>query len=127
MIEWSESFGDTPIYIHSFDRRWVVNPSKSIVFWEGGSSETPVPGMTLVDLGGHFRRILGSPLVPRCRRKRDLVFRRLESRSSRIGGGLSFMYSYPNLIPLPKRKIRQIEQKDNRVQVRAYLQSLRRP
>ena len=35
MVEWSEKFGNVPIYLHADDHRWVMRPSPNIVFWKG--------------------------------------------------------------------------------------------
>ncbi len=97
-VEWSEAFGDAPVYIHAADRQWVMRPSPNIVFWEGETAE-PLPGLTLIRLGGHFdgAAVLhwpggadGSGAVL-CGDTIQVVMDRRY---------VSFMYSYPNLIPL---------------------------
>jgi glyoxylase-like metal-dependent hydrolase (beta-lactamase superfamily II) len=52
-VEWSEAFEDALVYIHADDGRWVMRPSANVVLWEGETAE-PVPGLTLIRLGGHF-------------------------------------------------------------------------
>jgi glyoxylase-like metal-dependent hydrolase (beta-lactamase superfamily II) len=103
MAEWSEGFGGIPIYIHELDRRWVVNSAPNIKFWKG-ESVSPIEGVTLVNLGGHFdggtvlhyeKLVLAGDIITVVQDRR----------------WASFMYSYPNLIPLPKSKILQIKER----------------
>jgi glyoxylase-like metal-dependent hydrolase (beta-lactamase superfamily II) len=105
MAEWSRAF-DAPIYLHARDRQWVVRPSDSIVFWEDDEKEI-APGVTLIRLGGHFPG--GTVLHWR---------KGAEGRGAILSGDIlqvtpdgfvSFMFSYPNLIPLPARSILEIK------------------
>lgn len=106
MNEWSHAFG-VPIYLHEFDRRWVMNPSPDIVFWKGESTPTPLKGVTLVNLGGHFDG--GTVLHWQGG---------AGGRSVVLSGDIiqvvpdrrwaSFMYSYPNLIPLSEEKVGRV-------------------
>ena len=50
-VEWSQAFGDAPIYVEA-DREWFVRPD-SAVRWYSVALEV-WPGMTLVQVGGHF-------------------------------------------------------------------------
>ncbi len=105
MIEWSRTF-DAPIYLHTADRAWVMRPDAAIVFWEG-ETHTIGEGLTLIRTGGHFAggQVLhwaagtngrGALLTG------DLIMVIPDRRF------ISFMYSYPNLIPLNASAIRQI-------------------
>jgi len=97
-VEWSRAFGDVPVYIHAADRQWVMRPSPSVVLWEGEAVDA-LPGLTLVHLGGHFdgATVLHWPGGT-------------DGRGALLSGDtlqvvmdrryVSFMYSYPNLIPL---------------------------
>src|SRR5207237_10203246 len=56
MIEWADSF-DAQIFLHAADREWVVRPAGAgsrIQFWEG-STLSLWDGLTLINLGGHFK------------------------------------------------------------------------
>lgn len=106
MSTWSAAFGDCPIYIHAADRQWVQDATTATVLWEGETREI-LPGVTLINTGGHFA---GSQV--------------LHWASGADGEGLllsgdsitvvmdrryvSFMYSYPNLIPLSEAAVRRI-------------------
>ncbi len=106
MATWSAAFKDCPIYIHAADRAWVQYPAAAVRFWEGVSAEI-MPGLTLLNLGGHFdgAAVLhwadgadgrGALLSG------DTVTVVMDSRY------VSFMYSYPNLIPLGEQAVRRI-------------------
>jgi glyoxylase-like metal-dependent hydrolase (beta-lactamase superfamily II) len=106
MNEWGHAFG-VPIYIHELDRRWVMNPSPEIVFWKGESTPTSLEGVTLVNLGGHFD---GGTVLHWASgaggRGAVLSGDIIQVVSDRRWA--SFMYSYPNLIPLSEEKVKQI-------------------
>ena len=105
MVEWSRAFGGCPIYLPRADRAWVPRDDAAIVEWSG--TRELLPGVTLVQTGGHFE---GSAV--------------LHSAAGAGGKGallvgdsitvvpdvraVSFMRSYPNLIPLPAAEIHRI-------------------
>jgi glyoxylase-like metal-dependent hydrolase (beta-lactamase superfamily II) len=105
MVEWSAAFGGAPVYVPRADRAWLVRPDPAVRLWEGRAD--PLPGVTLVQCGGHFE---GSSV--------------LHWPAGAGGGGVllvgdtitvvadrryvSFMRSYPNLIPLPAPAVRRV-------------------
>ena len=106
MIDWSETFGDPPIYIHQADQRWVMRPDRRIRFWSGPSLE-PLESLSLILTPGHFDGF------------QVLHWKAgAEGRGALLSGDqpqvcmdprwLSFMYSYPNFIPLPGTVVRRI-------------------
>jgi glyoxylase-like metal-dependent hydrolase (beta-lactamase superfamily II) len=100
-VEWAHAF-EARVLLHEADTDWVTRPDASIEHWSGDRLE-PFRGLTLLRLGGHFpggtvlhwaeRRVLLSG---------DIV------QVVPDPGWVSFMYSYPNLIPLPAREVRRI-------------------
>jgi hypothetical protein len=98
IVEWSHAFGNVPIYWHALDREWVMRPDPAFVFWEG-ESQALGDGLTLVRCGGHFP---GSSVLHWAGG--------VSGRGALLAGDtiqvvqdrryVSFMYSYPNLIPL---------------------------
>jgi glyoxylase-like metal-dependent hydrolase (beta-lactamase superfamily II) len=106
MVEWSRAFGGAPIYLHADDRRWVMRPDPAIVFWEGDELELG-GGLTLLRLGGHFA---GAQVLHWAGGA--------EGRGVLLAGDVlqvvqdrrfvSFMYSYPNYIPLPAATVRHM-------------------
>jgi hypothetical protein len=96
-VEWAEAF-DAPVYIHAADREWVMRPSAHVTFFDDEVVE-PVAGLSLIRLGGHFdgATVLHWPGggdgagAVLCGDTIQVVMDRRY---------VSFMYSYPNLIPL---------------------------
>jgi hypothetical protein len=105
MADWAERL-DARVLLHEADARHIVRPSARIELWSG--DRYPLDGQReLVRLGGHFdggtichwragaggRGALLTGDIVQVVADRDRV---------------SFMYSYPNLIPLPAREVERI-------------------
>ncbi|HLJ80534.1 MAG TPA: MBL fold metallo-hydrolase [Ktedonobacterales bacterium] len=106
MGAWSRALGNAPIYLHRDNEPWVMYPSPAIHYVESDTLEI-VPGATLLRCGGHFP---GSSV--------------LHWRSDMDGQGalftgdtikvvadrrwVTFMYSYPNTVPLDEQTVRHI-------------------
>jgi glyoxylase-like metal-dependent hydrolase (beta-lactamase superfamily II) len=106
MVEWAERF-NCPIYLHKNDRDWVMCPSDRIEFWEGNelhlTSETK-----LIHVGGHFEGGTVLHWSSGTNEKGALLTGDiLQVVADRHW--VSFMYSYPNAIPLPAREIERIK------------------
>ncbi|MCA9624583.1 MAG: MBL fold metallo-hydrolase, partial [Myxococcales bacterium] len=94
MVDWSEALGGVPILTHEADRHWVQRPSPAIEHWSGDRLAL-APDVTLIRCGGHFE---GSTALLSHRGKGAL----LSGDALQVGldrRHVSFMYSYPNLIP----------------------------
>jgi hypothetical protein len=104
-VEWSHAFGGAPIYIPTADRPWVMRRDPAIRNWE--ATIEPLPGLTLIQCGGHFE---GSAVLHWAagaeRRGALLTGDTITVVSDRRF--VSFMRSYPNDIPLPAAMVRQI-------------------
>jgi hypothetical protein len=106
MVEWSRAFGNAPILLHAKDSEWVVRSDRAIFFWDGAAKEL-APGVRLVHCGGHFP---GGTLLH--------WEAGAEGRGALCTGDIlqvlpdnrhvSFMRSYPNLLPLPSREVARI-------------------
>ena len=106
MVEWSHAFDRAPVYLHAADREWVTRPDSSIVLWEGERNEL-TEGLTLIHAGGHFAggQMLHwsagaggkGVLLPG-----DIIQVVHDRR------WVSFMYSYPNYIPLPAAAVKRV-------------------
>jgi glyoxylase-like metal-dependent hydrolase (beta-lactamase superfamily II) len=109
MVEWSEALGGVPILLHEADREWVLRSSKRIAFWNGDALQLS-DAVTLIRCGGHFQ---GSTAL----HWRD---------GPRAGGALfpgdalqvvldrrhvTFMYSYPNYIPMKASDVRAMRER----------------
>jgi glyoxylase-like metal-dependent hydrolase (beta-lactamase superfamily II) len=109
MVEWAHRF-DCPVYVHADDREWVMRPDPAIRFWQGEQLELK-PGLTLLRLGGHFAggQVLhcapGTWAAGGALLSGDIVTVVADRRF------VSFMWSYPNLIPLPAETVRAIAEK----------------
>jgi hypothetical protein len=101
MVEWAHAFG-CAIYLHEAERKWVMRPDPAVRFWAGDTHELG-GGLTLVRCGGHFD---GGQVLHWAERRAllsgDIVMVIPDRRY------VSFMYSYPNLIPLPPSKVQHI-------------------
>ena len=105
MVEWAERF-DARILLHEADRRHIMRWSERIELWSGERYAID-DERELIRLGGHFaggtvchwrggaggRGALLAGDIVQVVADRDWV---------------SFMYSYPNLIPLPAREVERI-------------------
>ncbi|MBM3609301.1 MAG: MBL fold metallo-hydrolase [Alphaproteobacteria bacterium] len=106
MVDWSDAFGGVPIYLHEDDAQWIMRPDEVIRLWSG-ETHALADGVTLIRCGGHFEggAVLhwaqgaggkGALLAG------DIVMVVSDRKH------VSFMRSYPNLIPLPASRIERI-------------------
>jgi glyoxylase-like metal-dependent hydrolase (beta-lactamase superfamily II) len=108
MLEWSERF-EAPIYLHEADRQWVMRPSERIHFWSGETYPLN-SGITLHHLGGHF----ADGMVLHWEQGADGKGVLLSGDIIQVVSDrryVSFMYSYPNLIPLPAAEAQRIRER----------------
>jgi hypothetical protein len=103
MVEWSHAFGNIPIYLHEADRQWVMRPDPVIEFWTG-ETKPLFGGLALFRCGGHFAggTVLHCPTGNGALLTGDVIQVAMDRR------WLSFMYSYPNYIPLNAAAVRHI-------------------
>jgi hypothetical protein len=106
MVEWSRAFGGAPIFLHEAERPWVMRPDPSIRFWSGQSCELS-GGLNLVATGGHFE---GYQVLhwPSGASGRGALMAGDQPQICMDPKQVSFMYSYPNYIPLNAAQIRHI-------------------
>jgi glyoxylase-like metal-dependent hydrolase (beta-lactamase superfamily II) len=104
-VEWSRAFGNAPIYIPTADRQWVMRPDPAVKHWEGVVE--PLPGLTLIQSGGHFE---GSAVLHWADGAdgRGALFTGDTITVASDRRFVSFMRSYPNLIPLSASEVRRI-------------------
>jgi glyoxylase-like metal-dependent hydrolase (beta-lactamase superfamily II) len=105
MLEWSDAFGGIPIHIHADDAQWVRRGGEAVDFWKG--ERLSLGAATMIRCGGHFEgaSVLHCPWLA-------------GGRGALLSGDtiqvvpdrrhVSFMYSYPNLIPLGAAEIGRI-------------------
>ena len=96
MVDWARRF-DCPIHLHIDDREWITRGDARVELWEGETLSLG-DGLTLIRCGGHFAG--GTVLhVDDALLSGDIV-QVIPDR-----GWVGFMYSYPNLIPLPEASV----------------------
>ncbi|GAA5121137.1 MBL fold metallo-hydrolase [Pseudonocardia adelaidensis] len=104
-VEWSRALGDVPVLVSEADREWVARPDPAIRTWK--DSLDVVPGVRLLQLGGHFP---GSAVT--------LWAAGAGGKGVLLGGDtiqanpdratMTFMRSYPNRIPLSAAVVERI-------------------
>jgi glyoxylase-like metal-dependent hydrolase (beta-lactamase superfamily II) len=101
MVEWAHAFA-CPIFIHEAEQKWVMRPDPSVQLWSG-ETHSLGGGVTLIRCGGHYE----GAQVLHWREQRALlsgdIVQVIPDRRF-----VSFMYSYPNLIPLPAGAVERI-------------------
>jgi hypothetical protein len=106
MVEWSRAFGGVPVHQHAADRQWVMRPDKSIAFWDGDTKPLG-DSLTLVRCGGHFDGGTVLHWLDGAGGKGALltgdIIQVVADRKH-----VSFMYSYPNYVPLSAAVVDQI-------------------
>src|SRR3979411_115143 len=106
VADWSDAFGGVPIYLHGDDRRWITRQHPAIGSWAGDRHEIS-DDIRLVRTGGHFCGATvmhwragaegrGALLTG------DVAMVAMDRRS------VSFMYSFPNYIPLNATSVQGI-------------------
>jgi hypothetical protein len=106
MVEWSRAFGGAPIHLHEAERPWVMRPDPSIQFWTGATLELR-GGLELVCTGGHFEgyQVLHWPAGAG---GLGALMAGDQPQICMDPKQVSFMYSYPNYIPLNGAQIRHV-------------------
>jgi hypothetical protein len=105
MVEWSRCF-DAPILLHAADRQWVMRPDPRIEHWTGEAKEL-WNGMRLIRAGGHFE---GGTVLhwPAGADGRGALLTGDIVQVAQDRRWVSFMYSFPNYVPLPASEIDRI-------------------
>ncbi len=106
MAEFSRAFDNAPIIVPEADRQHVMRPDPAIRYWDGSPLEL-VRGVTLIQCGGHFDGSAVLHWADGANGKGALL----------VGDSItvvpdrryvSFMTSYPNLIPMSEEKVSRI-------------------
>ncbi len=105
MVEWAEAF-DAKIYIHEADKKWVMRPDPTTEFWKGDKLNLN-EDITLICCGGHFDggavcHWSGGANGKGALLTGDIIQVVADRR------WVSFMYSYPNYIPLSASEVSRI-------------------
>lgn len=113
IVDWSRAFEHPPVFLHAADRQWLMRPDPAIHFWEGEEKEL-APGIKLIRVGGHFP---GATIL-HWQAGADGRGALLTGDILQVtpDGMVSFMFSYPNLIPLPATVVQEIGEKVARLE-----------
>src|SRR5450631_1674482 len=105
-VEWSQRFNDAPIFLSAADRAFVMRPRPAIMSFER-DEVTPLPGLHVLRLGGHFH---GATVLlwPAGADGRGVLLTGDTIALVADPASVTFMYSYPNRIPLPASTIREL-------------------
>ena len=108
MAEWAHAFG-CEVWLHEADRDWVMRPDPALRFWSGDAVRLP-GDVSLVRLGGHFD---GGTVLhwPQGCAGRGALLSGDILQVVPDGSHVSFMYSYPNYLPLPASTVRVMEER----------------
>jgi glyoxylase-like metal-dependent hydrolase (beta-lactamase superfamily II) len=101
LVEWARRF-DCPVYLHADDAEWLMRPDDHVVLWHGEMHDLG-GGLTLVRCGGHFA---GGQVLHLANRRALLSGDIVQVIPDRRW--VSFMYSYPNLVPLGEAAVQRI-------------------
>ncbi|HWT24307.1 MAG TPA: hypothetical protein VN213_12455 [Solirubrobacteraceae bacterium] len=105
MVEWARRFG-CPVHLHAADAEWIMRPDPVVELWDGETKDLG-DGLTLIRCGGHFAggtvlHVAGGAGGAGTLLSGDIV--QVIPDRAHVG----FMYSYPNLIPLPEAAVQRI-------------------
>jgi hypothetical protein len=105
MQDWARRF-DCPVHLHAADSEWIMRQDRSLHLWQGETLEI-AQGVNLLRLGGHFP---GGAVLHWANGA--------EGRGAILSGDIvqvaadlsrvSFLWSYPNMMPLSARTVRRI-------------------
>jgi hypothetical protein len=103
-IEFADAF-DARVFIPHADQQWIRRPSKHVVLFD--EEAEPVPGLTLARIGGHFD---GAAVLhwPAGSGGRGALLTGDTITVVPDRDWVSFMWSYPNLIPLDEATVLDI-------------------
>lgn len=103
-IEWADAF-DARVFIPRADEQWIQRPSPRIELFDDVAE--PVPGLTLARIGGHFD---GAAVLhwPNGSDGRGALLTGDTITVVQDRDWVSFMWSYPNHIPLDERTVQHI-------------------
>lgn len=112
MADWADAF-NARIVLPAIDQEWIMRPHPAIQTWMG-DTHTLIDGVTMIRCGGHFP---GASVLHWAAdapgntsgRDRLLVGDTIQIAADR--GWASFMYSFPNNIPLPAFAVEHIAER----------------
>lgn len=112
MVEWSRALGDVPIWLHEANRGWVMYQDEAIEYFNDDTME-PLPGITVIRTGGHFPGAMvlhhaGIDGADVAEQRDGVLFSGDIFTVVADRRWVTFMYSYPNSIPLDPATVRRM-------------------
>jgi len=110
-VDWADAF-DASIWVPAADRAWIMRPSPRVQIWDTDTVE-PVAGCTLARIGGHFD---GAAVLHWAAGAggRGALLTGDTVTVVQDRAWVSFMWSYPNLIPLDPATVLDIAERVGR-------------
>ncbi len=112
MVSWSNMLGNVPVWLHAANRDWVMYPDDVVRYFDGDTLEV-IPGLTIIRTGGHFPGAMvlhraGDPGAAEPERRAGVLFSGDVISVVADPKWVTFMYSYPNRIPLDPATVRRM-------------------
>lgn len=104
MQDWAAAFS-APIWLHASDKAWIMRDSPWIRLWQE-EEHALLPGITLLRLGGHF----AGGMVLHWQRDSGVMLSGDILQVTPGADAVSFMWSYPNMLPLSAQAVRNMMQ-----------------
>lgn len=100
--DWASTFG-CKVFLHADDKDWLMRSDPAIQFWEGDHLMLN-KHVSLIRLGGHYR---GGTVayLPYAAESRGAVLSGDIIQVAADRSRVSFMWSYPNMLPLSERTV----------------------
>jgi hypothetical protein len=106
MAEWSRALGGVPVHLHEGDKKWIMRGDPAIKLW-GGATKELLPGVTLINAGGHYPGGTCLHWAAGAGGKGALlsgdIVQVVQDNKS-----VSFMWSFPNFIPLSAPRVQGV-------------------
>ncbi|WP_022901149.1 MBL fold metallo-hydrolase [Humibacter albus] len=104
-VSWSHALGDVPVLVNEADAEWVRRPDAVIRHF--GATLELAPGLALHTLGGHFAGSTAA-LWDAGADGRGVLLAGDAIFPNPNGASVSFMRSYPNLLPLSAATVERV-------------------
>ncbi|WP_051257213.1 hypothetical protein [Brevundimonas aveniformis] len=109
MADWGEALDGAPVYVHAADEAWLQRRPAHLRLWEGDQLNL-APNVDLVRLGSHFDGSAGLWWKTGPRRG-GALFPGDAVQVSSDRRFASFMYSYPNHLPLGPKALMELRRR----------------
>ena len=105
MQDWARAF-ECPVHLHAADAEWVMRSDPGIQHWDGETLDI-ARGVTLLRLGGHFPGGTVLHWAQGAGGSGALLSGDIVQVAADLGR-VSFLWSYPNMMPLSGATVRRI-------------------